>query len=351
MFTGTRNGLLVLAAAVMLVATPVARAESPDVSNDIPGTPLPSSQPVNGRVADGADNDDVYSTNIAAGRWFWVQLRGDSGTDFDLALFGPTVKKVAEGPALVYSERKDTSFEYVRYKALVDTVVYTDVFAYKGAGDYSLTYGTPSTEIVVSAAAATTCAWDASTPITGRATRKDNSNPVGGERLYLFAKRYGATQYEYVKSTVTADDGTYSFSANPSRRTEYRVRHLGSKDYITPKNAPTLVITPRAYLRSPYTPSTVTHGVYWTASGNLRPRHKAGVRDVYVRIYKHDEATDKYVYQKTFRATNYDLDSETTKYKARVYFPSAGKWSIRAYIQGDTTHVATYSAYRYRDVK
>ena len=284
--------LLAVAAVSALLAVPIiARAETPDFGDDIKtATALPAQQPVAGWLSftDGGDNDDVFRTKVPAGKWFWAQLRGESGTDFDLYLFGPNATSVTGiVPAAARSERERTSMEFVRYKASVDTTVNVDVFAFNGKGDYKLTYGFPDTEIAISISAPSASEWGHSATVKGRVTKLTDGAGVAGERVYVFQKPYGAGQYSYLTSKATGADGSYSFALTPTKQTRYRIRHLGSSKYITPTTNPSFAITPKLYFSNhPYTTTgTMTYGKYYSVWGYFKPKHSVGSKEIKVRAY------------------------------------------------------------------
>jgi len=340
---------------VALLAVPlIAHAETPDFGNDISSAkPLPSTQPVIGSLsfADNGDNDDVFSKKLKAGQWLWVQLRGDSGTDFDLYLFGPTAKSVmGVVPAVAKSERERTSMEFLRYKASVDTTIHVDVFAFNGKGGYKLTYGTPATGIAISVSAPSTREYAQSATIRGTVTERVGGKRVPNERVYLFQKPYGSAQYTYLADKWTASDGSYSFSVKPAKQTRYMVRHLGSAKYITPTTNPSFVITPKLYFSNhPYTStSTMTYGKYYSVWGFFKPKHAVGSMQIKVRAYRKEKQADgtyKYVYRKTYRTrvVTHSSTSSYSKYKYSYVKLPKGKWRLRAVHEADSKNALTYS--------
>jgi hypothetical protein len=342
----TIAGAVALVAAVPLVGRAiVVPAEQND---EIPGVALPATQPVTGSVtASTSDADDVYALRVPAGRWLWARTTAAAGTDVDLYLFGATAKSVrSTTPAVAFSERQGTSFEFIRYRASVDTTAYVDVAAYADKATYELRYGMPSEEIVVSAKAPTTFAWGGSATISGTVKRSATGTAVpAGEYVYLMYRPYGAARYTVQTRTQTDADGNYEFEVKPSKRTYYQVRHLGSSRFVAPLDPAGLTITPSAALGDPRVPSTVTRNTSFVAYGYLRPRHTAGAKSVQVRCYQL-QPDGTYLFKTAAAATNYDYSTSTgtiTKYKATVSVPSAGTWRFRAYIAGDSTHASTWS--------
>jgi len=359
--------LLLLASVALLVAAPslaYAGDLQADVANDIPGAPLPAAQPVTGSVASvGAnDADDVYAVQLTAGQWFWAELHGapDTATDFDLFLFGPEAKSVSGlVAARARSERENTSFEWIRFKAPEDMTVYLDVYAFGGTGKYSLRYGTPSSEVSMGLTGPKTVAWGRSAALTGTMKRVVDAVPVAGERVVLFHKPYGARNYSRLAETRTDASGVYRFAVTPKKQTRYVARFLGSSNYVLPADPAAISVIPRAWLGTPSVPYGLKRKVTFSVSGYLKPRHSpaatTSTQRVKIRCYLR-QRNGSYVLKKTVLARNTDYRTSggvlITKYKARVALPYAGRWRIRAYIAGDTTHTSAWSvASRYRTVR
>jgi hypothetical protein len=240
--------------------------------------------------------------------------------------------------------------EFVRYKASVDMTVAVDVFAFNGKGGYKLTYGTPETEIAVTAWAPSASEYGHSVPIRGKVTKVADGGAVKGERIYVFKKAYGASQYSLAGSTLTADDGSYSFPVTPTKQTRYQVRHLGSAAYVAPKTPASLVITPKLYFSNhPYTTtSTMTYGKYYSVWGFFKPKHSVGSSEIKVRAYRKElqaDGTYKYVYRKTYvtKVVSHTSTSSYSKYKYSYVKLPKGTWRLRAVHEADSKNALTYS--------
>lgn len=338
---------VLLAAALAVPAS--AFAETPDFANDVPGSALPVS-PVVGTL-DGAsevgDYDDVFGVHLDAGQWIYASSAGQSGTDFDLYLWGPATTSVQQGtPAVYHSETQRSSSERILYKAPSAGVYFLDIWAFDGAGSYNISYGFPSVAPTVTVVASSTCAWGGSAVVKGRLAVPAPSS-AAGEVLNLYAKPYGATSWARVGQTTASEAGDYSFSVKPTKRTSYWVRHLGSVNYL-PAYAPTVTITPKAYLTAPSVPTTVRREVTFTTSGLIRPRHASGTRCVKVTGYRLESG--KWIARRSVLTTNYTYSSTTTRYSGRLRL-GAGRWKIVASVTTNSQHAATVSLPRYRTVK
>ena len=107
--------------------------------NDIPGRPIHGSSAIG--TLDGAKEkrDDVYYVYLRAGETLDVSLTGSSGTDFDLYLYDSTAASVSAVAGMVSSsEKKSSSTETISYKATKAGYYYIDVYAFAGAGNYTL---------------------------------------------------------------------------------------------------------------------------------------------------------------------------------------------------------------------
>lgn len=110
----------------------------PDDDN-IPGVPLPAS-PAAGTLDRTGDRDDVYSILLGAGQTLDLSLTGAAGTDFDLWLYGAGSTDVNIDSQAVASSRTSVYPERVSYVVPTTGVYYVDVYAFAGAGSYSLTW-------------------------------------------------------------------------------------------------------------------------------------------------------------------------------------------------------------------
>lgn len=119
-------------------------------NDSTPGVPLRSF----GFVADGYDDDDVYSVRMSSGDNFTAIMTPQTVTDaegpwpaadFDLFFYKPGAPSVgAESDAYVVrsSKRRGAYSEKISYVAPATGTYSLDVWVFGGAGDYDLKYGT-----------------------------------------------------------------------------------------------------------------------------------------------------------------------------------------------------------------
>lgn len=109
-----------------------------NADSDIPGKPI-ENESVSDTLDAANDTDDVYSIEAKKGETIRVNLSGSANTDFDLYLYSPDAKTVADSTGmLAHSENVNTSTESIEYVAQKDGTYYIDVYAYKGTGSYKL---------------------------------------------------------------------------------------------------------------------------------------------------------------------------------------------------------------------
>ena len=325
------------------------------LDNEIPGVPLPKSPVVERLDATNAvltsrDVSDVYQVPLRQGQWFYASMTGESGTDYDLHLFGPEATRVSGRlGGVAYAERARTSSERLLHRATQDGTYYLAVQGFGGAGAYKISYGNPSVTATMTASAPPTTTWGGSAKVTG--VVESHGVPVTNLTVRLFEKPSGSKTWKAVAKTSTSSTGTYSFTVKPKRRTAYQVRHLGNTRYL-PSKTPTVKVIPYAYLTVPSAPTTVKAGVAFTSKGYLKPRHTAGAKSVKIQCFRRELQADgsyRYVLRKTYSAVNANYKSYT-RYSAKVKLPTAGKWRIVATIAGDSVHAATTSKPRTRTV-
>jgi hypothetical protein len=106
--------------------------------DDIPGTPFHGTS-VSNSLNEDTDINDVYAIDLHAGEKLHLTLTGDKATDFDLYLYKPNAESVTSSSGLLASsETKATSEEEITYEITETDTYFVDVFAYEGAGSYTL---------------------------------------------------------------------------------------------------------------------------------------------------------------------------------------------------------------------
>lgn len=183
----------------------------PRDEGDVPGAPILTS-PFSGMMEAELDRDDVYSVYLRAGQQLDVVLNHNSGRDFDLYLFPPSIRSIDEtGRAVASSDETGTS-EHLEYVAPVSGTYNLDVRARSGSGRYQVTWSRKTTKASVSTpVVATSMAYGRTYKATGYLTPW---HPAGSAAVRLQAyhqerQRNGA--YKWVlRKTQTAVVGDYS---------------------------------------------------------------------------------------------------------------------------------------------
>jgi hypothetical protein len=186
--------------------------------------------------------------------------------------------------------------------------------------------------------------WRGAVQLSGQLST--DGAPLGGKQVVLESSPDGSV-WSWVADLPSAD-GSYSVlaAAHLRQKTMYRLRFPGDVDFAGSQSAP-VTVTPHVLLGTPSAPLRVRHGVAFTSTGTLQPRHPAGQRSVRILCYKLRSGT--WVLKLTVNAANLNY-STYSKYRARFALPSAGRWRLRAYHPADALHAATKSAYRYLTV-
>lgn len=330
------------------------------VDDDIPGVPLPASpfsdtlqgpQGFPPYVPDGPDPYDVYAVTLTAGQSFYVEMTGTAGTDFDLTLFAPGSSSRNDFDKVVaWSAMTNTSDEELMYTADAPGTYYLMVDDWTvdpaAPGEYTLTYGFPTKQPVLTAAfGSKSLPFGGSTTVTGTVTFE--GAPRADNTVVLLSKAYGAADWRYARETTTAADGSYSFSVKPTGKTAYMVFSLGDLEYIDVATTPVWVSV-KAWVGNPAAPTTMYVNKAASVWALLKPQHSAGSYPVRIYKYRYVSGTWKSYGYVNAKAANY---SSYTRATASVKLPYRGRWRLRAY-HSDAGHLATYSSgYDYVTVK
>jgi hypothetical protein len=186
--------------------------------------------------------------------------------------------------------------------------------------------------------------WRGAVQLSGHLT--SDAALLGGKQVVLESSPGGGV-WSFVRN-IDSIDGSYSVlaAAHLRQKTMYRLRFAGDAGYASSQSAP-VTATPHVLLGTPSAPLRVRHGVAFTSTGTLQPRHPAGQRSVRILCYRLRSGT--WVLKLTVNAANLNY-STYSKYRARFALPSAGRWRVRAYHPADALHAATKSTYRYLTV-
>ena len=199
----------------------------------------------------------------------------------------------------------------------------------------TLVKSTPS----ITLSAPSTITYGASAKVAG--SLKWGTSALAGRKVALEYSSNGSTWKSW-KTVTTSSTGAFYAYAKPVRRTFYRAKFAGDAAFAARTSASRRVL-PRVYLSRPSGPQSITHGVAFTSTGYLKPRHTAGTKPVRIQCYR--KVSGVYRLKKTFYAkvSNY---SSYSKYKASVKLPDRGSWRIRAYYPTTTTNYSKVSTYR-----
>jgi hypothetical protein len=170
--------------------------------------------------------------------------------------------------------------------------------------------------------------------------------PLAGKKVTI--QYYSGGSWKYLVQATTSATGTYVLTVRPKVKTTYRALFTKVSSYLAGAS-PNRSVKPMVSLARPnFGRATLKYGKTYAAYGNLKPRHKAGSKQIKVKAYL--EVGGVYVLKKTYtaRASN---KSSYSKYRARIKLPKRGKWRLKAYHAGDSKNATTSSKYRYVTVK
>jgi len=117
---------------------------SPGNDDDIPGVAIPAS-PFDGNASRDTDMNDVFYVDLEAGETLTASITGPAGTDFDLYLYPPGTTTVNQDGGTVAAANGNSYPDAFTYAASESGRYYLDVWAYVGAGSYTVTYSVSST--------------------------------------------------------------------------------------------------------------------------------------------------------------------------------------------------------------
>lgn len=319
-----------------------------DGNGDISTAETLTTSPVSGSLNPDSDVHDVYKVAISKGQTFSVELTaiGNPTPEFFVDLYQPGTGSIAETLPLTTGDNSGFVYE-----AQESGEYYLDVSTAGSLGSYQLIWSLGRLPVDIQVALPARVGWARSTNI--EATLTAANGPIAGVSADIEAKPYGALAFQKIGSAQTDGSGHLSFAVTPAKRTEYRIV-FGQADLYESKTSNVLTCIPYAYVTAPSARKT-TYAVneYLVTAGYLKPRHKAGLRDLRVfaqRYEKQPNGSYKWVTRRTYYAklVNYGT---YTKYSTAVRLPYRGKWRLRAYVIGNTTHASTWSAARYLTVR
>jgi hypothetical protein len=240
--------------------------------------------------------------------------------------------------------------------AVNGTAYFYTVFAFNSAGAWSAAasaQATPHAPAVTALGIQTPARivdWNTSAVFTGGLTSL--GIPVEARLIQLQRSSNGIDGWTDVGPLIHPQSGAYaiqySTTAVPTQATFYRFSFAGDADYAAAASTP-VKVTPRVKLGTPVAPTTVRHGLRFTAYGALTPKHTAGLRSVKLKCYR-KSAAGKWVLKKTVATKNADYRT-ATRYKVALSLPSAGKWRLIASYAATAKYAATTSSQRLVTVK
>ncbi|MDZ4170289.1 MAG: S8 family serine peptidase [Coriobacteriia bacterium] len=124
-------------AGMLNAAAAVGQATSGD--DDIPGVEIPVS-PFQGALSARDDTVDVFRVNLQAGQRIVASMTADSGTDFDLSLYGPSAVSIGGSVRPLAFSANPGSAEQIAFVAPSAGPYYLVAQATSGSGAFSLAY-------------------------------------------------------------------------------------------------------------------------------------------------------------------------------------------------------------------
>lgn len=312
-------------------------SESGMRDDSLPGAPILPSGAV--QMIDAvADPIDVFWVDLEVGEELSVAMTGAAGALTQVSLFAPR-STLIDTPLLSAASTGPASQVAWKHMAIEPGAYRVVVRAAQGGGDYSLTWAR-GVRTHLSGSAPSTSAWGGSAAIKGVLSRAVTGTGIAGASVVVDARRWGTTIWKRsVASGMTDAAGAYRISVSPKMRTHYRVRYAGAaRDFAAV--APTLTITPRAYLTRPSPQSAVRRGAMFNARGTLKPEHRTGAQTVKVTVHRRVGAAWKY--HRTVYARNLDRRGYT-RYSAWMTLRSRGQYRLVASVKGDSKHATTKS--------
>ena len=341
-------------ASVRALHAPARTAGSDD---DIPGVAIPSS-PLTGSLSATSDIDDVFSIALTAGQTFTASLTGPTGSDFWLCLYASGTASVkdfnAPFVASVYLGNYPRSFSYTPTQS---GTYYLDVFAYSGAGNYTVTYSGPTptptptptggtTELILSANHLTV-PYNGTVTLTGALSDANSGSLLPNRDVeWDYSQSANPLTDLLIGGTLTSSSGEFSWKDGPIvRRTSYMLYFAGDSQYKS-SVSDFVTIMPKAKLTPPAVPSRVRANTLITSWGTLQPMHTpAQNKASHTKVYWYRKIGKRWNLQYAGFATKYRSTSSATKYAVSMRCV-AGKWAVGA-VHQDSDHAKTTSSWRY----
>jgi hypothetical protein len=168
---------------------------------------------------------------------------------------------------------------------------------------------------------------------------------VRGAGVSLWRSSDGGSTWAREASAVwSAASQTYKATSKVlTANTLFSMRSSGTSQTVPVASKPA-VLTVKAYLGTPSTPSKARKSRSFTVSGSLKPYHSGTTK-----LYFYRKVGSKWRYYKSYSAKN-ALYKGYTKYSYRAKLKSTGSWYVIAK-HSDSNHAATTSPRRYFKVR
>lgn len=172
------------------------------------------------------------------------------------------------------------------------------------------------------------------TTLSGRLTA--NGEPLGGQKVNLQQRPYGARDYSTFSSVTTVSDGTFRLAnIRPLRHTNYRARFEGNQSQgLDPSTSSGAAVKSRVQTYLNVASTDLKLGSGRTISGSVAPNHPG--KTVTVRILR----DGKFL---TNRTATLNVNS---RYAFAYKPPTVGRYTFRALFPKDADHYGNVSPYR-----
>ena len=166
-------------------------------------------------------------------------------------------------------------------------------------------------------------------------------------------------QWGSVATTMTKDQGAFTFDSPPdNRRRYYRVRFGGDDGDPAATSSTVCVKSTVPFRWAPRSESQVQQlGVSYAWWGYYSLASPVDIRMLAYRYERREDGSLGWVYRKAFStrltgASDWYRGSEPlVKYYSRLVLPSRGEWRLRAYHRADAYFGTSYSDYCYVTVR
>lgn len=198
-----------------------------------------------------------------------------------------------------------------------------------------------------------TLSSSSSTPSYGgsvslKATLKATT-PLAGKTVVF--KRWDGSKWVSLGSVVTDSKGIAVKTLGALKAKTRVMAHFAGSGAYGASSSQVLNILPKVRLTRSSSWDTKYDGHTYYYKGYIEPKHSTSdTNKVKFKMYKKG-SDGEYHWKKTVSASYSYYSSSKTRWTAKVVFPSAGKWRVRAYHAADSKNAKGYSSYDYLTVK